>query len=455
MTSGPVLTSAPAQALAEVHRYLSGELGPRQGAQPANGAGLARARTLFALLGDPQDAVRTVHVAGTAGKGSVVAFTAGLLGAHGFRVGAHTSPHVYSLLERFQIDGQPVDAGILLDELWRIRPAVEAMSTGEHGRPSFFEVTNALAFAVFADRVDYSVIETGMGGLLDSTNTISRTDKFAVLTSIGLDHVEVLGSTLAEIAAQKAGILPFGGQGVAAHHPADGIDAAIRAEQIRRRCSVEFVDVRRTCRTAASTADGTRLRLPGRPEMTLGLVGRHQAGNAHLALRTVAAIAVRDGWDLDPEAIREGLRSARLPGRFERRVVAGHPVVLDGAHNPIKLAALVATLHEIHPGARFPWVLAFKQDKDLDAALRVIGPAASSVVATEFRTDGGDHPAGHSIPAGHIAAAVADLGIPAVVEPHPWTAVRSAAETAEASVPVVVSGSFHLLAAVHGATVPQ
>jgi dihydrofolate synthase/folylpolyglutamate synthase len=189
--------------------------------------------------------------------------------------------------------------------------------------------------------------------------------------------------------------------------------------------------------------------------MPLGLVGSHQAGNAHLALRAVGALATRDGWELDPEAIRDGLRGTRLPGRFERRLLADRPVVLDGAHNPMKLAALVATLQELRPGARFPWVLAFKQDKDIDGALRVLAPVASGVVATEFCSDGGDHPAGASVPARRVAAAAAGRGIPAAVERNPVTALSSAAAEPDATVPVVVTGSFHLLPAVHGATVPQ
>jgi dihydrofolate synthase/folylpolyglutamate synthase len=149
------------------------------------------------------------------------------------------------------------------------------------------------------------------------------------------------------------------------------------------------------------------------------------------------------------------MRSATLPGRFERRVVAGRHAVLDGAHNPMKLGSLVATLQEVHPGARFPWVLAFKRDKDLDGAMRVIGPAATHVVATEFRTEGGDHPAGSSVPAERIAAAAADRGIPAVVERDAAIAMSRAVDEADKVLPVVVSGSFHLLAAVDRATVLQ
>jgi dihydrofolate synthase/folylpolyglutamate synthase len=205
---------------------------------------------------------------------------------------------------------------------------------------------------------------------------------------------------------------------------------------------------------AGTGPGGTELHLHGQPSLSLGLTGRHQAGNAHLALRAVEAIAARDGWALDADGVRLGMRSATLPGRFERRVIASRIAVLDGAHNPMKLAALVATLHEVyHPRARFPWVLAFRQDKDLDAALRVVAPAASVLVATQFCTDGGDHPASASIPAERLAAAAADHGIPAVVERNPMIAV-SRALGADEAVPVVASGSFHLLAAVHGATVP-
>ncbi|ADB75499.1 bifunctional folylpolyglutamate synthase/dihydrofolate synthase [Geodermatophilus obscurus] len=439
-------------ALDRVRRYLFAELGPQRG--PA-GMGLARPRALFGALGDPQDRFRAVHVAGTAGKGSVSTFVASLLRAHGFRVGAHLSPHAYSVLERFQVDGAPAGADLVDAALTRVRPAVEAVEQAGHGRPSFFEVTNAIAFGLFADRVDYGVVETGLGGLLDSTNTISRADKVAVITPIGLDHQDVLGATVREIAAQKAGVLPVGGRAVAARQRSAEVEDVLSAEATRRGCDLRWVDLGPPAVRAWTGPGGTELHLRGQPSLSLGLTGRHQAGNAHLALRAVEALAARDGWSLDADAIWLGMRSATLPGRFERRVIAGRTAVLDGAHNPMKLAALVATLQEVHPGVRFPWVLAFKQDKDLDAALHVVAPAASVVVATEFCSTGGDHPAGASVPAELVAAAAADRGIATAVEGNPVLAVRRAAEKADEAVPVVVSGSFQLLAAVHGATVPR
>jgi dihydrofolate synthase / folylpolyglutamate synthase len=443
---------ASGAALDRVLRYLHEELGPQRG--PA-GAGVVRAHALFGRLGHPQDRFRAVHVAGTAGKGSVSTFVASLLRAHGFRVGTHLSPHVYCLLERFLLDGEPAGADLVATALARIRPAVEAVEAAGHGRPSFFEVTNAIAFSLFADRVDYGVIETGLGGLLDSTNTISRPDKLAVITPIGLDHQDLLGATVREIAAQKAGILPFGGRAVVARQPSAGVDDVLGAVAARRGCAVRWVDGGPPAVRAETGPGGTELFLRGRRPMSLGLTGRHQAGNAHLALRAVEALAARDGWVVDADAVRLAMRSATLPGRFERRVIAGRTAVLDGAHNPMKLAALVATLHEVYPGARFPWVLAFKQDKDLDGAMRVIGPAATHIVATEYRTDGGDHPAGTSTPAQRIATTAAERGISAVVESDAAAAVSRALDEADGALPVVVSGSFHLLAAVHGATERQ
>ncbi len=436
-------------ALDRVLRYLLEELGPQQG--PA-GVGLTRARALFAELGDPQDRFRAVHVAGTAGKGSVSTFVASLLRAHGFRVGAHLSPHVYCLLERFQIDGGPAPAELVDGELERIRPAVEAVQQAGHGRPSFFEVTNAVAFGLFASRVDYGVIETGVGGLLDSTNTISRPDKLAVITPIGLDHQELLGATIREIAGQKAGILPFGGRAVAARQPGIGAEDVLSAEAGRRGCDLRWVDLGPPAVHAWTGPGGTDVQLRGQPSLSLGLTGRHQAGNAHLALRAVEAMAVRDGWSLDADAICLGMQSASLPGRFERRSIGGRPAVLDGAHNPMKLAALVATLREVHPGVRFPWVLAFKQDKDLRAAVRTVAPTASVVIATQFVVGEGDHAADTSVPAERIAMVAGESGVEAVVEEDPTCAVARATEKAGAGTPVVVSGSFHLLAMVRPAT---
>lgn len=433
-------------------RYLYEDLTPGRQANTTPRTSLARSRALFAALGDPQNAVPAVHVAGTAGKGSVCAFTAAILTAHGFRVGAHLSPHAYSILERFQLDSLPVARDLLVEELDRVRPAIDAVQRAGFGRPTFFEVTNAIAFDIFATRVDYSVIETGLGGQWDSTNTIERRDKLAVITSIGLDHTDVLGETLAEIAGQKAGILPYGGTALSARND-NAADAVIEAVATRRGCSVEFVRATSRPRSRVPDRSETVLRRLGWPDTPLGMPGAHQAANAMLAVRAVETLAERDGWSLDYQAVRTGLVAARLPGRFERRRFDRHTVVLDGAHNPMKLAALVNTLHDLYPDRRFCWVVALKQNKDLAAALRVIVPAAELVVATEFDVEGGDFPASASVPAGKIAAVAAAAGVRARAEPDVSAALDCAlACSTDAEQPVIVTGSFHLLAALAAAT---
>lgn len=425
--------SRPAQALRtldDATSFLYRELGTSAGRVDG---GLARARALVRALGDPQDGYRSVHVAGTAGKGSVVSFVAGLLHAHGFTVGAHLSPHAHSILERFQLDGRPVGETAFVRTLADALPAIRRIAATELGRPTFFEVTTALAWRLFADRaVDYAVVETGLGGRLDATNTITRADKLALLTVIGRDHTDVLGDSLAGIAREKAGILPRNGHALALRPGSAAVASVLAGEAARRHCRLDMVDADR-----APAA-----------EPVLGLPGRHQVANATLALRAVAALAARDGWTLDPRAVRRTLRDVRMPGRFERRRWRGQPVVLDGAHNPLKLASVVSVLHDEHPGRRFVWVLAVKPDKDLRDVIAAIAPAASAIVATEFA----DHTARISVPAEVVAAAARDAGVPAVAATTcPRAALRHAVELSSPDLPVVVAGSFHVVAAVGAA----
>jgi dihydrofolate synthase/folylpolyglutamate synthase len=383
----------------------------------------------------------------------VTTFVAAILTAHGLRVGAFLSPHAYTVLERFQLDGSPVAADVALRHLADVASAVAKIEQRGEARPAFFEVATALAYLILAEEeVDYGVIETGLGGLLDATNTISRRDKVAVLTTIGLDHTEVLGHTLEEIATQKAGILPWDGRAHAVCDRSVRVMEAIGAEARRRRCVLEFVDTAAYSSAATAGPEGTVLRLPNGAGLTLGLHGRHQAGNAFLALRVVEDLAQRDGWQVDPDAVRDGLARARLPGRFERRSWRGRQIVLDGAHNPVKIAAVVATLKETYPGCRVPWVLALKQDKDLDGVIDAIAPVASVVVATEFHTDERADAATSSVSASRIIDAARRKGLEAVAERDPEVALLKATERCRGQSPAVVSGSFHLLAALSDLT---
>ncbi len=170
--------------------------------------GLKRAKYLLQLIGNPQEKLRVIHVAGTSGKGSVCFYISRLLQASGFKVGLHISPHLVNVRERCQINNKLIDEKTFYQSLNKIVPYVDQVTQSKYGKPTYFEILVALVFSIFSQqKVDYAVIETGLGGLLDGTNVVSRKDKLCVLTKIGFDHMAILGNTLTQIARQKAGII--------------------------------------------------------------------------------------------------------------------------------------------------------------------------------------------------------------------------------------------------------
>lgn len=396
---------------------------------------MSTARELFARLGTPQNAPRTVHVAGTAGKGSVTAFVGAILSAHGFEVGTYSSPHAYAFNERIGSNGAPVPHEELAVTYELVRSSVESI-VAEGNSPTFFEVVTALAFAHFARvHTEYSVIETGIGGRFDCTNTIDRQDKVAVVTHIGLDHTELLGSTVEDIAAHKAGIFAAGGVAFA-------LDQSDSVLEVLSRIALD-----RNCALHVSGGQDGKTRLTDTP--LLGLSGGHQRNNAALALEVVQHLSEQDGWVMDIDRAQTALAATSLPGRFERRTVDGRPMILDGAHNAMKLAALTETLHQEFPGRKFVWVVALASGKEIDGAVAAVARHAHAIVATEWGTcsgvDGGsvDHSGIRSVDCTLIAERARRHGVSATSVPT----VAQALERARGyGLPIVVAGSFHLLA---------
>ena len=331
--------------------------------------GLDRMRALLADLGDPHLAVPAVHVAGTNGKGSTASLCAAVLTASGRRVGLHTSPHLVDLAERIRIDGVPVGDAALGALVARAQPALQ-----RHG-PSFFEALAALAFLHFADAgVDVAVIEVGLGGRLDATNVARSV--VSVVTSIGLDHTDLLGETLAEIAVEKAGIARAGVPLVHALAPG-AARAALEAEAAGRGAAVEAV--RDTCR--AALRDGwLELATPHRTlAAPLGLAGAHQAWNAALAVRAAETAAP----GLPDAAVARGLGEVAalsgLRGRGER--LASDPrVVLDVAHNADGWAAALAGV-SVAPGGRLWALVGVVADKDAAALGRLLAARGARTLA--------------------------------------------------------------------------
>lgn len=329
---------------------------------------LDRMRAFLRRLGDPHLTYPTVHVGGTSGKGSTATMIANVLQADGKRTGLHTKPHLHLMTERARIDGIPIAPERFASLLNEMMPAIES-TTSEHGRPTYYETLLALAFVYFAgERVDVAVIEVGLGGRLDGTNVI--TPKVAAITSIGYDHTEVLGTTIEEIAFEKAGIAKPGVPLVLADVPpaAEAVVAGYAAE-----IGARLVYVRAVVRADALAS----LRLP--------VLGIFQRINAATALAVLGQLP--DELRPQSDAVERGFAALVIPGRME--FVAGHPgVVFDIAHNVEKAESLVASLRAHFAGQRIHYVVAVGDRKDARGILQVLASLPSTFTFTSFSVTG-------------------------------------------------------------------
>jgi dihydrofolate synthase / folylpolyglutamate synthase len=381
--------------------------------------GLENISTLLAHLGHPERAFPTVHIAGTNGKGSVTAMVDAALRAAGHRSARYTSPHLVHVRERFVVDGQPVKDAALIDAIADVRGAVgELRSTGTlEGEPTFFEATTAVAFELFRRAgVDVAVIEVGLGGRLDATNVI--TPMAAAITSIGFDHERYLGTSLREIAIEKAGIIKRGVPVVVGDLPPEA-----------RRAVEEIAEAR-----GAELVIATEARLT--PHVPLALRGRHQEKNAAVAAAILDVVDAR-GMTVPPAAVVDGLTHVTWPGRLDLRSFgAGREALLDAAHNPDGAAALAAYLAESWP-ERPPLVFAAMSDKDARGMFRALLPAVGSLVLTRASNPRSAEPAALAAQAREVAPA-----LPLAIEPSRTAALHAAWRQ---SPRIVVAGSIFLL----------
>src|SRR5262249_42326046 len=309
--------------------------------------GLERIEQALALLDHPEQRFRIVHVAGTNGKGSTCAFIASCLISGGFRVGLSTSPHLVRINERFRIDREDIS-----DELLgrRVLEVVQRYPELGADQPplTYFEFGTLVALWHFArEQVQVAVLETGLGGRLDAT-TAARPDVTAI-TPISFDHMDYLGNTLEEIAAEKAGILQPGVPAIFSRQEPEVLSVlSARAVQLGAPSYQEGRDFE-----VSAQRDGNRVYRGIRSsvsDLALGLLGRHQAQNAAVALACLELL--RDvGFSSSPAQLREGLLQPRWPGRFEQ-IPWHRPLVLDGAHNPAGIEALVTALADFYPGRK-------------------------------------------------------------------------------------------------------
>lgn len=337
--------------------------------------GVARIEELAERLGRPDRRLRCIHVAGTKGKGSTCAFAASILQAAGIKTGLYTSPHLVDMRERIQVGGRPIPKDAFTRAIQAMYPHLEEMRRREDSRrPTYFEIFTHAAFMHFAEvGVSAAVIEVGMGGRLDATNIILPA--VCAIVNISLDHVEILGHTLAEIAGEKSGILKPGVPCVVSEQEPEAMfaieDAAVRTgsplERIGREILVE-----------ADTCGRVSVHTPVRKYngIELGLAGAHQRYNFAVALRCCEIFAERYGLELTGDAVAKGARDVQWPGRLQRIGLddAGRAMLLDGAHNVRSSMVLTESLSAYAGREKRILLFGCAKDKDARGMLRVLAP---------------------------------------------------------------------------------
>lgn len=406
--------------------------------------GLDNITALCERLGHPESTFRPIVIGGTNGKGSVTAMTAAALTAAGHRCGRYTSPHLERLEERFAVDGREIDTADLREAAAVVGAAARGLVAD--GRlaelPTFFECATAIAFELFRRaRVDFAVLEVGLGGRLDATNVV--TPVAVAIVSIDFDHQALLGETLAAIAWEKAGLIKPGGVVVCGPLPADAaaVVAAVCADRGAR-----LVDVAREVRwRAAVGAEGTRLDVATGTrqlhDVPLALPGSHQADNAAVA---VALLDVIDalGYPVDDGAVVAGLSQVHWPARLERRTWRGAELLLDAAHNPAGARALAAYLQETGwSGATL--LFGALSDKDVAGVAGALLPVAGRVVCTTP-----DSP--RAIPAADLAGIVRGLTGSRIEVTSVEPMAAAAAAACRPGSRVVVAGSIFLVGPLRG-----
>ncbi len=396
---------------------------------------LERMEHALGLIGNPHRRLQAVHIAGTKGKGSVAAMLDAMLRAAGYRTGLYTKPHLVRLTERTRISGAEMPAELLLDYVTRLRPIFDRAGLAL----TFFEFTVALMFLYFADSaVDAAVIETGLGGRLDSTNVVRP--MLSVITSIGFDHMDRLGNTLAEIAREKGGIIKRDVPAVVGARAPEARQVLCgMAHQLNSPTQLIDRDFGYVSRAPAHRIDyqGCDLHLR---DVEVNLAGPCQHENAAIALAAAEALRAA-GWRLEEHAIRRGLADVVWPGRFE--VVSRDPLVIfDCAHNELSIAALLETMRlELGEAVRPRLLFACLADKQWREMAGLLAPHVSSVVLTTVRPK-------RSLEPEYLVPLFAPH-VPAKVVRDPLQAIENVMGEARTDEVILVAGSVYLIGDVY------
>ena len=400
----------------------------RFGIQP----GLERIGALCRLLGDPQETLRFVHVAGTNGKGSTCTEIASVLTQAGYKTGLYTSPYVIDFRERIRLNGEMIPPEDLIKATEKVRSAVGLLSR-EGVTVTEFEAVTAAAFLYYAEkRCEIVVLETGLGGRFDATNII-REPVCTVITSVSFDHVRILGNTLAEIASEKCGIIKPGSPVItSSRQDREVLDVIAKAAADNG--SELIVSEPSELAVVKEDITGSDVLYQGCP-LHIPFAGRHQLENAALAISAIGILR-RSGFSVADEQLKIGFSDAVIPARIE--VISKEPlVILDGSHNEGSTAALAAAIRSYLPEKRILAVMGMMADKDIETALYHLLPLFSKVIAVTPSNP-------RSMQAESFSELVRKHGIPSQSVSDPVDGVKSALEQLRDYDALVVCGSLYL-----------
>ena len=401
--------------------------------------GLDRMEELLRRLGNPQDDLKVIHVAGTNGKGSVSKYLEEGLSACGYKMGLYTSPYIETFNERIRYDGADISDEDLEYYGQKVVSAAEAMVADGLDSPTEFEVVTAIAFLYFAGRqADITILEVGLGGIGDSTNVV-KSPLASVITSISYDHMAQLGSSLAEIAVNKAGIIKTGCPVIANVPQRDAAKIIARKAYAMGSRLYDISGIRAAVsdETPFSQKVSMELYEKSYSDVEISMVGRHQAENLKTALATLEILRKSGAVKLDREALYEGLKRARQPGRFE--VISEDPlVIIDGAHNEAGAQALQETMAQHFAGKRILLVAGILADKEIDSIVKFLTKITDHIIVTEP-----DNP--RKLAAEKLAEHVAEFGVAAEAVPDVEAAVHRAKELADDYDAILFAGSLYLI----------
>lgn len=401
--------------------------------------GLDRMEELLRRLGNPQDDLKVIHVAGTNGKGSVSKYLEEGLSACGYKMGLYTSPYIETFNERIRYDGADISDEDLEYYGQKVVSAAEAMVADGLDSPTEFEVVTAIAFLYFADRqADITILEVGLGGIGDSTNVV-KSPLASVITSISYDHMAQLGSSLAEIAVNKAGIIKTGCPVIANVPQRDAAKIIARKAYAMGSRLYDISGIRAAVsdETPFSQKVSMELYEKSYSDVEISMVGRHQAENLKTALATLEILRKSGAVKLDREALYEGLKRARQPGRFE--VISEDPlVIIDGAHNEAGAQALQETMAQHFAGKKILLVAGILADKEINSIVKFLTKITDHIIVTEP-----DNP--RKLAAEKLAEHVADFGVAAEAVPDVEAAVHRVKELADGYDVILFAGSLYLI----------